>query len=107
MKQLKFSENLIPLILSGEKTTTWRFFDDKNLQVGDELSLIDAETGKEFAKAKITAVREKKFKDLEEIDTKNHEKFKDKKEMFETYNRYYDGKITWGTTIKVINYKLI
>jgi hypothetical protein len=31
MKTLKFYDNLIPLILSGEKTSTWRIFDDKNL----------------------------------------------------------------------------
>lgn len=31
MKVLKFSENLVPLILSGQKTATWRMFDEKDL----------------------------------------------------------------------------
>jgi hypothetical protein len=30
MKRLKFSENLISKILSGEKTSTWRINDEKN-----------------------------------------------------------------------------
>ena len=107
MKKLKFSKNLVPLILSGEKTTTWRFFDDKDLQVNDELVLVNKETGEEFTKAKIVSVHEKKFKNISDVDTRSHEKFKDKKEMFETYNKYYDGKINWDTNIKVIDYKLI
>jgi len=36
MKSLKFSAELVPLILSGEKTMTWRFWDDKDLDSGDE-----------------------------------------------------------------------
>jgi len=32
MKTLKFSKNLIPSIVSGEKTITWRCLDDKDLK---------------------------------------------------------------------------
>lgn len=106
MKKLKFCKKLIPLILSGEKTTTWRFFDDKDLEVNDEFILINSDNGEGFAKAKIVSVREKKFKDLSEIDTKNHEKFKNKEEMLKTYNGYYAGRINWDTKVKVIDYKL-
>lgn len=34
-KTLKFTPELSAKILSGEKTSTWRLFDDKNLQKGD------------------------------------------------------------------------
>jgi hypothetical protein len=51
MKTLKFAANLVPLILSGEKTSTWRLFDDKDLQVGDELEFINKNTNTTFASA--------------------------------------------------------
>lgn len=44
--------HLVPLVLSGEKTSTWRLFDDKDLQKDDDLLLINKATGDEFAKAK-------------------------------------------------------
>ena len=30
MKILKFAPKLVPLVLSGEKTSTWRMFDEKD-----------------------------------------------------------------------------
>lgn len=59
MKRLKFKSKLIPKILSGEKTVTWRLFDDKNLVVGDELEFVQAENGEVFGSATITQVDEK------------------------------------------------
>jgi uncharacterized LabA/DUF88 family protein/uncharacterized protein YqfB (UPF0267 family) len=51
-KTVKFRETLAELVLKGEKTATWRLFDDKDLKVGDLLNLQIWETGKDFAKAK-------------------------------------------------------
>lgn len=53
--------NLVEKILLGKKTSTWRLFDDKNLQIGDELVFLNKETGKEFGKAKITSMKVKTF----------------------------------------------
>ena len=66
---------MVLLVLSGEKTSTWRLSDDKDLQKGDELILVNKETGEEFARATILNTREKKLKDLEENDFEGHEKF--------------------------------
>jgi len=44
MKTLKFANNLVSLILSGEKTATWRLFDDKDLTKGDKVLFLDQET---------------------------------------------------------------
>jgi len=63
MKIIKFTPNLIEPILSGEKTSTWRLFDDKDLSIGDEISFVNKESLEEFAKGKIIAVEEKKLKD--------------------------------------------
>jgi len=104
---LKFSENLVPLILSGEKTTTWRFFDEKNLKEGDEFILLNQVTGKEFAKAKVTKVYEKRFKDISDDDLDGHEKYENRDKMLKTYQNYYGDKVNWEAMVKVIDYKLI
>jgi hypothetical protein len=41
MKTLKFRDYLVPLILSGSKTATWRLFDDKDLAKGDAIQLLE------------------------------------------------------------------
>lgn len=106
MKPLKFDPKLVPLVLSGEKTSTWRLFDDKNLQIGDDLILINKETGEEFARAVILNTREKKFKDLEENDLEGHEKFESRQKMHEAYNSYYGDRVTLDTIVKIINFKI-
>lgn len=68
MKTLKFAENLVPLVLSGEKDVTWRLFDDKDLKEGDRLSLCRAENGEEFSQAVIVSVFEKRMGDIDERD---------------------------------------
>lgn len=37
MKTLKFAPHLVPLVLSVEKISIWRLFDEKNLTDGDKL----------------------------------------------------------------------
>ena len=41
MKTLKFEPELAEKILSGEKTTTWRLWDDKALKAGDSVEFIN------------------------------------------------------------------
>jgi len=60
-KTLKFSKNLIPLMLSGKKDTTWRLFDDKGLKEGDEVIFLDKETQKPFAKVLLIEVQIKGY----------------------------------------------
>ena len=107
MKSLKFRKNLSELILKGEKTTTWRIFDDKDIQMDDELVLLVWETKKEFAKAKVIAVREVRFKELTKEDLEGHEKFSSDKEMYETYSEYYNQPVTEDTIVKIIKFKLM
>ena len=107
MKSLKFMPNLVPLVLSGEKTSTWRLFDDKDLQDGDDLAMINKETGEEFAKAKIVKITEKRLRELEESDYDGHEKYKDQEEMLNNYKRYYGDNVTLDTIVKIINFELL
>lgn len=107
MKQLKFTDALAKLILDGKKTATWRFFDDKNLSVGDRLQLVNKETGTPFAEAEITSIKEKPLGDVVEADFDGHETYANKEEMLTTYRSYYGEKVSWDTIVKMIGFKLI
>jgi hypothetical protein len=106
MKKLKFSEPLPELILRGEKDITWRINDEKGIKVDDLLSLCHKD-GKEFAKAKVTWIKEKTFGDLTEEDKEGHEEFSSDKEMYETYSKYYRMEVTPKTRLKVIKFSLL
>jgi hypothetical protein len=95
------------LVISGEKTSTWRLFDEKDLQKDDNLLLINKATGEEFAKAIIIKVEEKKLKDLKEDDFEGHEKFESEEKMYEVYKSYYGDKVNPDTIIKMVDFKLI
>jgi hypothetical protein len=106
MKVIKFKNYLVPLVLSGQKTSTWRLFDDKNLSTGDAIEL--REFGKEepFATGYITKVIEKPFKDLTIDDKKGHEEYQSDAEMYKTYSGYYKTEVTSDTTVKIIWFEL-
>ena len=107
MKTLKFFENLVPLVLDGSKTTTWRLFDDKDLQQGDKLTFICKQDGKEFANAEIVASREVAFRDLTDDDWEGHEKFESDDEMYEAYSKYYSAEVNKNTIVKIVKFKRI
>lgn len=107
IKKLKFEEKLIPLILSGEKTATWRLFDDKDLRVGDELVFVNKSTGQEFARARIESVKEKKLVNITASDFVGHEPFASQEEMFADYRRYYGDRVQEDTVVKMINFVII
>ncbi|MDY6769074.1 MAG: ASCH domain-containing protein [Candidatus Nanohaloarchaea archaeon] len=105
MKSLRFSEPLPALILDGEKDTTWRVDDEKDLSVDDRLSLRDTD-GEEFAQARILWVKETTFGRLTDEDRAGHESFESETEMYETYEEYYGREITAETPVKVVRFKL-
>ena len=106
MKTLKFKHDFVKEILDGKKTTTWRLFDDKNLQVGDEIELIDAKTGIAFADATITSVVERKIKDLTDEELKNHQ-YNSREEMIQSHRNYYGDKVNLDTIVKIIIFELL
>ena len=107
MKTLKFERRLVDLVLSGKKNTTWRVFDDKNLTKGDAVVFINAQTGKQFAKAKLTNVKETTFGKLTKNNTKGHKKYSSLDAMLKTFSSYYSELITKETSLKVIKFKLV
>ena len=107
MKKLKFHPDLIPLVLNGSKTTTWRLFDDKNLQAGDELIFLNSQTKEEFSTAKIVLVNETTFAQLTPEDWAGHEKFSSPEEMYKSYSGYYNCKVDQDSPLKIIKFELI
>ena len=108
MKTLKFKDYLVSKILDGSKIITWRLFDDKNLNIGDELLFINSDSGKEFAKAEIIGVREKKLSEIQETDfEEGHEKYKSQEDMLAHYRDYYGDKVDINSVIKIVKFRLI
>lgn len=106
-KVIKFRDNLAKMVLVGEKDSTWRLFDDKNLQKGDIAELVNWDTGEVFGKATLIEVKEKKMGELKESDFDGHEKFANDEEMYETYRSYYGDRVGPDTIVKVIRFKLL
>ncbi len=102
MKTLKFASHLVQKILSGEKTSTWRLFDDKDLQVGDELIFINKDTGEQFGTAKITSLKVKTLGTLNDEDWVGHEKFVDEEDMYANYRSYYGEKVSPSSEVKML-----
>jgi hypothetical protein len=106
MKKLKFKPHLIQPILDGTKTITWRLFDDKNLQVGDHLELINSETGEKFAEVEIIGSREKQIKDLTDDDLRNNS-YRDRTHVMEVNRECYGDMVNDQTVVKIIEFKLL
>ena len=104
IKKLKFRPALCTQILKGEKTTTWRIHDDKNLSVGDQIEFVNWETGVVFGSGTITGLKVKTLGTLEETDWIGHEKFASEAEMYETYKTYYGDSVGPESELKIINF---
>jgi ribonuclease HI len=108
MKTLKFQHDLAELILKGEKTSTWRLYDDKDLSVDDVIKIIDKVDDKKsytwqvIGTAKVIEVIEKKLSAITEEDMKGHEAFNSKEHMLDTYKNYYGERVTFDTPVKIV-----
>lgn len=105
-KTLKFAPDLVPLVLSGAKTSTWRINDEKDLTAGDKLDLLYQGTGEKFAEAVIVKVSLKTIGKLSEEDKETHEKYASKKELYKTLEKYYNISVSDSTPVKVVNFKV-
>lgn len=106
-KTLKFAPDLVPLVLAGKKTSTWRLFDDKNLAENDVLDLIDRGNLQKFATARITHLIEKPLRDITPEDTKGHEQYEDPDTLLRSFQKFYGDAATLDTPAKLITFALI
>ncbi len=105
MKTLKFRKKLSKLILDGNKTTTWRLFDDKDLSVGDIVQFIIFETRDEFTRVEIIFTKETTFGELTQEDWEGHETFESDEEMYKTYEKYYNKNVDKNSPVKIIKFR--
>jgi 16S rRNA (adenine1518-N6/adenine1519-N6)-dimethyltransferase len=104
MKTLEFKSHLCDQILDGSKTSTWRLFDDKDLQNGDELEFLNKDTGETFGTATITSLYTKTLGTLEDKDWEGHERFASDEEMYSTYRQYYGDSVDKNTEVKLLSF---
>lgn len=107
MKEIKFAPELVQLIKNGQKTSTWRLFDEKSLQKGDAVILIARPELQPFAHAVLTKVIEKKLGELTDEDKKGHEVFTSDEEMYKTYETYYQQPVGPESVIKIIWFEIL
>lgn len=104
MKTLKFMPDLAKKIIDGEKWTTIRLFDDKNLMSEDELHFINRETGHIFGTAIIDTVHIKTLGTLTEEDWVGNERFSSSEAMYADFRKYYGDAVTATTEVKIITF---
>ncbi len=105
-KTLKFKPYLVPLVLSGEKTSTWRLWDDKNIQVGDELDFLDSDSKERFVTVMVTKVIEKPIGQLGPDEKSGHESYQTDEEMYRILGGYYGRPVDAATPVKVIWFEI-
>lgn len=105
-KTLKFKPHLISRILDGSKTITWRLFDDKDLQKGDQLLLAHSDTGEIFAKAIIVVIHEKEIRNLTKSDLAENG-YRDMTEVHELNRKYYGDRVNDETMVKIVEFALL
>jgi len=106
MKTLKFQPHLRDPILNGTKTVTWRFFDDKDIQIGDELGFFVNNDECSFGHATVTDVVEKKVCELtpEELKAQNYDSVE---KVVETHPKFMNREMNKNTDLKIITFRLM
>lgn len=104
MKMLKFTAELTKKIVAGEKTSTWRLFDDKDLAIGDKLIFINKETGEQFGSAVITSLVVRTLGTLKDSDWIGHERFPSEEAMYAAYRKYYGDRVNKDSEVKIISF---
>lgn len=109
MKTLKLDHELAKLVLEGEKTSTWRVKDDKDLSVDDEIELIDKvdvirpNTWRVIGRARINQVIAKRLADITDEELAEHS-FASRGHMIDSFRRYYGDDVSEQTPVKIIHF---
>lgn len=104
MKTLKFTPELCELIVAGTKTSTWRLFDDKDLQIGDELIFLNKEIGESIGTAVIERIKFTALGRLEDSDWEGHERYENEAAMYAAYRSYYGDSVGPDSELKIIHF---
>ena len=102
-----FSPDLIPLILDGTKTTTYRYGNKyTDLEVGSKVYIRNSETNENIAIVELTDKSIVKFKDLP-LNTKGHEEYVSREEQQTTFKKYYGKEIGDDENMLVLRFNVV
>jgi ribonuclease HI len=112
MKTLKLDHSLAEMVRRGDKTSTWRIYDDKDIRVNDKIELLDKvnpqdpSTWQPVGTARVDMIVEKRLGEINRADFEGHEEFSSRDEMLKAYQKYYGPQVTFETAIKMIHFTL-
>lgn len=110
MKKLKLDHELAEAVVRGDKTSTWRLFDDKDLTVNDDVVLIDKvhpdqpQSWQAIGTARINRVIEKRLGDITEADSDGHGTWESTEAMLADFRIYYGSNVSADTPVKIIHF---
>lgn len=113
MKTLKLDHQLVQAIRAGEKTSTWRMYDDKDLSVNDQVELIDKveparpETWRPFGNARINQVVQKRLADVDAGDYASYGPYESIEQRIKKFRGYYGSQVDGDTPIKLVHFVLL
>jgi hypothetical protein len=87
---LPFTSSLIPSILDGSKTSTYRFgLKYDHLQIGERIDIVDSDTQEVVGQANVTSKAQVLFQDIPLISS-DHQSFASREEMRDHFSRLYN-----------------
>lgn len=106
-KTIGFAPDLVPLVLDGSKTLTYRLGDKYDfLKVGDRILTDNSGTGKVFAELEITHKEKGTFGTLRD-DREGHEMYRSSEERRATFEKYYKRPVSDDEPAIILGFKVI
>jgi len=96
--------------MDGQKNSTWRINDEKNISVNDEVGIIDKvdindpESWQVIGLGHVNAVVQKRLRDVMPEDLGVGEEFTSRDDMLKTFHHYYGGDVNESTPLKIITF---
>lgn len=106
MKALKFSPQQSRDIIAGKRTSSWRIFDEKDLQSGDEILILSDDSKEPIGSGSITKVRTKTLLQTSPEERKT-QGFTDEQEMLDTLRDQFGHKVDWDTEVKIVSFAFL
>jgi ribonuclease HI len=109
MKTLKLNNATAQLVASGQKTSTWRLYDDKDISVDDEIQFIDRvdphdrNTWYPIGVGTVDSVLHKRLGSVSPEDLKS-EGFESQDAMLAAFTEHYGKQISLETPVKIIHF---
>lgn len=110
MKSMKLDHHLAQQVVTGEKTSTWRVNDDKDLHVNDRVELIDKldpanpATWTSIGIATIVTILEKQLGAVSQDDMDGNDKYTSTEQILTEFRGYYGPQVSAETPVKIIRF---